>query len=83
MHLWNFEIEDITTVDVFLNTKWRMKVNGLKSKHLNEDSDMQVIVRAKKLCTYTLKVTGNMAKQYRYTLSLRLQNMSMEIIEFL
>jgi len=45
--------------------------------------DLTVMVKAKELCTYVLKVTERMEKKYRYTLSLRLQNMSMEIIEFL
>ena len=45
--------------------------------------DMMVMVRAKELCALILKVTNNMPKQYRYTLAQRLQNMSMEVIEFL
>ena len=50
----------------------RQEVLNLQDKVLNKDSDMQVMVKAKTLCTYILKVTGKMAKQYRYSLSLRL-----------
>lgn len=48
--------------------------------------DLQVIIKAKKLCVHTMKVTSNskkFPKKYRFTLCDRMQNKAMSIYEFL
>ncbi len=48
--------------------------------------DLQVIIKAKKLCVHTIKVTSNckkFPKKYRFTLCDKMQNKAMSIYEFL
>ena len=46
-----------------------------------KQSELTVITKAKDLCTYVMIVTQKSPKQYRYTFVLRLQNLSLDIIE--
>lgn len=48
--------------------------------HQNK-SELQVITKAKDLCTYVMTVTQKSPKQYRYTFVGRLQNLTLSIIE--
>lgn len=48
--------------------------------------DSQVIIKAKKLCVHTIKVTSNskkFPKKYRFTLCDKMQNKAMSIYEYL
>lgn len=44
-------------------------------------TDLSVIMKAKDLCRYIMTVTQKSPKQYRFTFTSRLQNLSMDIIE--
>ena len=44
-------------------------------------SDLLVIVKAKELCTYVMTVTQKSPKQFRYTFTSRLQNLTLDIME--
>jgi len=46
-----------------------------------EQAEMTVITRAKDLCTYILTVTEKSPKRFRFTLTSRMQNLSLELIE--
>lgn len=46
-------------------------------------SELTVITRAKDLCTYVMTVTQKSPKQFRFTFTSRLQNLSLNIIESL
>lgn len=48
-----------------------------------EPSDLSVIMRAKDLCRYIVTVTQKSPKQYRFTFTSRLQNLSMDVISAL
>lgn len=53
---------------------------------MKQDNDLQVIIKAKKLCVHTIKVTSNcnkFPKKYRFTLCDKLQNKAMSIYEYL
>ena len=47
------------------------------------NSELVVITRAKDLCDYILTVTDKSPKRFRLTLTSRLQNYSLDIIEYL
>ena len=47
----------------------------------NQKSELSVIVQAKDLCRYIMTVTQKSPKQYRFTFTSRLQNLSMDVIE--
>lgn len=42
--------------------------------------ELEVIMRAKDLCSYVMTVTQKSPKQFRFTFTTKLQNLSMEII---
>lgn len=44
-------------------------------------SDLAVITKAKDLCSYIMTVTDKSPKRFRFTLTSRLQNLSLDIIE--
>ena len=44
-------------------------------------SDLMVIVKAKELCAYVMTVTQKSPKQFRYTFTSRLQNLTLDIME--
>lgn len=46
-----------------------------------KQSDLTVITKAKDLCSYVMIITQKSPKQYRYTFTSRLQNLSLDIIE--
>ena len=46
-----------------------------------ENKELLVITKAKALCTYVLTVTEKSPKRFRFTLTSRMQNLSLEIIE--
>ena len=53
---------------------------------MKQDNDLQVIIKAKKLCVHTIKVTSNcnkFPKKYRFTLCDKMQNKAMSIYEYL
>lgn len=46
-------------------------------------SELTVITKAKDLCKYVMTVTQKSPKQYRFTFTTRLQNLSMDVLEAL
>ena len=44
-------------------------------------SELTIITKAKDLCSYVLTITEKSPKRFRYTLTTRMQNLSLEIIE--
>lgn len=46
-------------------------------------SELSVVMKAKDLCRYIMTVTQKSPKQYRFTFTTRLQNLSMDVIEAL
>lgn len=46
-----------------------------------EQAELTVIIRAKDLCSYILTVTEKSPKRFRFTLTSRMQNLSLELIE--
>lgn len=48
-----------------------------------DKSELSVVMKAKDLCRYILTVTQKSPKQYRFTFTTRLQNLSMDVIEAL
>jgi len=44
-------------------------------------SELHVVMKAKDLCRYVMTVTQKTPKQYRFTFTLRMQNLCMDIIE--
>jgi len=46
-------------------------------------SEMGVVTKAKDLCKYIMVVTQKSPKQYRFTFTTRMQNLSMNVIEYL
>lgn len=44
-------------------------------------NELTVVTKAKDLCRYVMTVTQKSPKQYRFTFTTRLQNLSMDIIE--
>ncbi len=44
-------------------------------------SELSVVMKAKDLCRYIMTVTQKSPKQYRFTFTTRLQNLSMDVIE--
>ena len=59
------------------------KVGVGLNTHEATDSTLKVIVYANDLMSYTLKVTQNAPKHYRFTFISRLQNLSMDIVELM
>ena len=51
--------------------------------NLKKKSELTVIVKAKELCKYVMTVTQKSPKQFRFTFTSRLQNLSLDIIESL
>ena len=50
---------------------------------IRKQSELTVITKAKDLCSYVITVTQKSPKQYRFTFTSRLQNLSLDIIECL
>ncbi len=48
-----------------------------------KESELTVITRSKELCLYILAVTDKSPKKFRFTLVSRLQNYSIDVIEYL
>lgn len=46
-----------------------------------QQSELNVIMKAKDLCRYVILVTQKSPKQYRFTFVSRMQNLCLEIIE--
>ena len=44
-------------------------------------SELSVITQAKNLCSYVMTVTQKSPKQFRFTFTSRLQNLSLDVIE--
>ena len=49
----------------------------------HKQSELTVITKAKDLCSYIMTVTQKSPKQFRFTFTSRLQNLSLNIIEAL
>lgn len=49
----------------------------------HKQSELTVITKAKDLCSYVMTVTQKSPKQFRFTFTSRLQNLSLNIIESL
>lgn len=47
---------------------------------MKKDGDIRIIISAKDLCSYVMTVTQKSPKQYRFTFTSRLQNLSMDIL---
>lgn len=45
--------------------------------------ELVVVTQAKDLCRYVMTITQKSPKQYRFTFTSRLQNLSMDIIEYI
>lgn len=48
-----------------------------------KQSELTVITKAKDLCSYVMTVTQKSPKQFRFTFTTRLQNLSLNVIESL
>ena len=48
---------------------------------MNVAQELMIFVRAKELCSYVMKTTDNSPKKFRFTYTVRMQNMAMDIIE--
>ena len=46
-----------------------------------KNSELSVITQAKNLCSYVMTVTQKSPKQFRFTFTTRLQNLSLDVIE--
>ncbi len=46
-----------------------------------QKTELTVITKAKDLCSYVLTITENSPKRFRFTLTSRLQNLSLDVIE--
>ena len=46
-----------------------------------KQSELTVITKAKELCSYVLTISNKSPKKFRFTLSSRLQNYSISIVE--
>ena len=46
-----------------------------------KQSELQVITKAKDLCSYVMTVTQKSSKHFRYTFVSRLQNLTLSVIE--
>ena len=46
-----------------------------------KQSELSVVMKAKDLCKYIMTVTQKSPKQYRFTFTSRMQNLSLDIIE--
>jgi len=44
-------------------------------------SELMIFIRAKELCSLVMKVTDTSPKKFRFTFTVRMQNMAMDIIE--
>ena len=49
----------------------------------HKQSELAVITKAKDLCSYVMTVTQKSPKQFRFTFTSRLQNLSLDVIEAL
>ena len=49
----------------------------------HKQSELTVITKAKDLCSYIMTVTQKSPKQFRFTFTSRMQNLSLDVIEFL
>ena len=47
----------------------------------HKQSELTVITKAKDLCSYVMTITQKSPKQFRFTFTLRLQNLSLNVIE--
>ena len=47
----------------------------------NQNSELFAVTKAKELCSYIMTVTQKSPKQFRFTFSSRLQNLSLDVIE--
>jgi len=47
----------------------------------SQSSELSVIMRAKDLCRYVMTITEKCPKQYRFTFTTRLQNLSMNVVQ--
>jgi hypothetical protein len=54
---------------------------GVERLLQQKPSELTVVMKAKDLCKYITTVTQKSPKQYRFTFTSRLQNLSMDIIE--
>ena len=46
-----------------------------------KQNELTVVMKAKDLCQYIMTVTQKSPKQYRFTFTSRLQNLSLDVIE--
>ena len=51
--------------------------------NLKKKSELTVIVKAKELCKYVMTVTQKSPKQFRFTFTGRLQNLTLDVLECL
>lgn len=49
----------------------------------HKQSELTVITKAKDLCSYVMTVTQKSPKQFRFTFTSRLQNLSLDVVEAL
>ena len=49
----------------------------------HKQSELTIITKAKDLCSYVMTVTQKSPKQFRFTFTSRLQNLSLDVIEAL
>ena len=49
----------------------------------HKQSELTVITKAKDLCSYVMTITQKSPKQFRFTFTSRLQNLSLDVIEAL
>ena len=61
------------------NSEFRIPHSALKKTQ----SELTVITKAKDLCSYVMTVTQKSPKQFRFTFTSRLQNLSLNVIEAL
>ena len=47
----------------------------------HKQGELQVIIKAKDLCSYVMTVTQKSPKHFRYTFVSRLQNLTLSVIE--
>lgn len=48
---------------------------------VDKKKELNIIMKAKDLCSYIMQVTKKSPKEYRYTFTSRLQNMSIDIVK--
>ena len=60
---------------------WKYKKKPEKGMVEHKKSELQVITKAKELCSYIMLITQKSPKHFRYTFVSRLQNLSLSVIE--